>query len=172
MLVSVSESDCREDGKKIFSEMKDENEDGNKEGEKDWFLEAFLVGYRKEKDRRQRLKSAKEEREKKAMHRKKMEEEWRREEREKVENRMMGELISVKKTLEKVREEGKKLRLEIEELRKEEGLVKWIAELIKRMGKENVVNDYQVRNSGTIDELKVNEIRDIKEEENDEKIVK
>ena len=40
------------------------------------------------------------------------------------------------------------------------------------MGKENVVNDHQVRNSETIDELKVKEIRDIKEEENDEKIVK
>ena len=77
------------------------------------------MGYRKEKDRRQRLNSAKEEREKKAMDRKKIEEEWRREEREKLENRMMGELIGVKKTLETVREEGKKLRLEIEELRKE-----------------------------------------------------
>ena len=89
-MVSVSESDWCKNGRRIISEKKTGNDYGNKEGEKDWFLEAFLVGYRKEKDRRQRLKSAKEEREKKAMHRKKIEEEWRREEREKVENRMRG----------------------------------------------------------------------------------
>ena len=61
--------------------MKTENEDGNKEGEKDWFLEAFLVGYRKEKDRRQRLRAASEEKEKKAMNRKKLEDETRKEEK-------------------------------------------------------------------------------------------
>ena len=38
------------------------------------------MSYRKEKDRRQRLKSEKEEREKKAMDRNKIENEWRREE--------------------------------------------------------------------------------------------
>ena len=110
---------CGQNGGGIISDTKITGNDGNKEGEKDWFLEAFLVGYRKEKDRRQRLNSAKEEREKKAMDRKKIEEEWRREERKKLENRMMGELIRMKKTLVTVREEGKKLRLKIEELRKE-----------------------------------------------------
>ena len=60
------------------------------------------MSYRKEKDRRQRLKSEKEEREKKAMYRKKIENEWRREEREKFENSMMIELNCLNKTLETV----------------------------------------------------------------------
>ena len=77
-LGSVSESKWREDGGEIVSETKIKNENGNKKGEKDWFLEAFLVGYRGAKDRRQRLKARKEEREKKAVDREKIEMERRR----------------------------------------------------------------------------------------------
>ena len=52
------------------------------------------------------------------MDRKKIENEWRREEREKFENSMMMELNCLNKTLETVQKEERKLRLEVEELRK------------------------------------------------------
>ena len=160
-----------QNGGGVVSETKTTENDGNKEEEKDWFLEAFLVGYRKEKDRRQRLNSVKEEREKKAMDRKKTEEEWRREERSKFENKMMGELIRMKKTLVTVREEGKKLRLKIEELRKEvkeERLVKVIAEKINRVGKVKEANGHKARISEMKEELEVKENRENNEGENDE----
>ena len=56
-----------EDGDENISETKVENEDVSEEDEKDWFLEAFLVGYRTEKDRRKRVGAEKKEREKKAV---------------------------------------------------------------------------------------------------------
>ena len=43
-----------EDDDENISETKVESEDVSEEDEKDWFLEAFLVGYRIEKDRRKR----------------------------------------------------------------------------------------------------------------------
>ena len=52
------------------------------------------------------------------MDRKKIENEWRREEREKFENSMMMELNCLNKTLETVQKEERKLRLEVEELGK------------------------------------------------------
>ena len=157
MLASVSESGRCEDGTTISLETKIENEDENKEGEKDWFLEAFVVGYRKEKDRRQRLKAAKEEREKKAMDRKKLEEDSRKEEKEKFEKRMIGELINMKETLETLKEEEKRLRLEIEELRrevKEERPVKVIVEMKNRVGRIQGVSSPQVNDSDMKQEVK------------------
>jgi len=99
----------------------------------------------------------KEEREKKAMDRKKIEEEWRREEREKFENSMMEELNCMKKTLETVKKEEKKLRLEVEELKKkvkEEKLVKVIVEITNRVGRMKDVNDPQANDTEMIEEIK------------------
>ena len=67
-----------EDGDGNFSETKVENEDVSEDDEKDWFLEAFLVGYRTEKDRRKRVGAEKEERKKRAVAREKIENEQRR----------------------------------------------------------------------------------------------
>ena len=69
------------DGDENISETKVENEDVSEEDEKDWFLEAFLVGYRTEKDRRKRLGAEKEERKKREVPREKYEKERRREEK-------------------------------------------------------------------------------------------
>ena len=71
-LGSVSDFNWLEDGEGDISETKTKNEEESEKDEKDWFLEAFLVGYRMEKDRRQRLKAEKEEREKKAVAREKI----------------------------------------------------------------------------------------------------
>ena len=60
-----------EDGERDVSESKEKNDDESEEADRDWFLEAFLVGYRMEKDRRKRMGAKKEEREKKAMAEKK-----------------------------------------------------------------------------------------------------
>ena len=50
-----------------MSETKEKNDEESEEVDRDWFLEAFLVGYRMEKDRRQRMEAENEEREKKAI---------------------------------------------------------------------------------------------------------
>ena len=156
-LGSISESGWSEDGDEFNPETKNENWDGDEKDEKDWFLEAFLVGYRKEKDRRQRLKAEKAEREKKAMDNKKIENERRREEREKFENKMMMELDYVRKTLETLKEEEGMLRLEVEELRrniKEEKVVRVIVEIVNSADKTKEVNVCQVRSSEVKDEIK------------------
>ena len=64
-----------EDDDENISETKVESEDVSEEDEKDWFLEAFLVGYRTEKDRRKRVGAEKEERKKRAVAREKIEKE-------------------------------------------------------------------------------------------------
>ena len=122
-----------EDGDGNFSETKVENEDVSEDDEKDWFLEAFLVGYKTEKDRRKRVGAEKEERKKRAVAREKIEKERRREERENFENRLVMELKDMRNTLETVKEEKRKLRQEVEELRKlvrEEKIVKVVVEII------------------------------------------
>ena len=104
----------------------------NEEDEKDWFLEAFLVGYRMEKDRRKRLGAEKEERKKKEVAREKYEKERRREERVNFENKLMEELKDMKNTLETMEVEERKLRQEVEEMRrsmKEEKIVKIVVEI-------------------------------------------
>ena len=122
-----------EDGDENISETKVENEDVSEEDEKDWFLEAFLVGYRTEKDRRKRVGAEKEERKKRAVAREKMEKERSREERENFEKRLMMELKDMRNTLEIVMEEKRKLRQEVEELKKsvkEEKIVRVVVEII------------------------------------------
>ena len=49
-----------EDGERDVSESKEKNDDESEEADRDWFLEAFLVGYRMEKDRRKRMGAEKE----------------------------------------------------------------------------------------------------------------
>ena len=130
-----------------------ENFDAN-EDEKDWFLEAFLIGYKTEKDRRKRLGAEKEERKKKEVAREKYEKERRREERVNFENKLMEELKDMKNTLETMEVEDRKLRQEVEEMRrsmKEEKIVKIVVdsfseeELRKRWDaltrKENLDNE-------------------------------
>ena len=122
-----------EDGDENISETKVESEDVSEEDEKDWFLEAFLVGYRTEKDRRKRVGAEKEERKKRAVARERMEKERSREERENFEKRLMMELEDMRNTLEIVMEEKRKLRQEVEELRKsvkEEKIVRVVVEII------------------------------------------
>ena len=156
-LGSVSEPKWREDGAGKNSETRIEDEN-----EKDWFLEGFLVGYRKEKDRRekdrkQRIKAVEEERKKKEIDSEKIVMEWGREEREKFENRMMEELNGMKKTLETVKEEAMKLRLEVKELRKEveeEKLANEIVEATNGRRKMQEVNGPQVRENVMEKELK------------------
>ena len=134
-----------------------ENEDEDKEDEKDWFLEAFLVGYRKEKDRRRRLRAASEEKEKKAMNRKKLEDEMRKEEKEKFEEEIVGKLNNIKETLDTLKGEERKLRLEIEELRrevKEERPVKVIVEIKNGVGRIQGVSGPQVNDSYMNQEVK------------------
>ena len=83
----------------------------------------------------------------------------------------MGELIRMKKTLVTVREEGKKLRLKIEELRKEvreERLAKVIAEKINRVSKVKEANSHEARVSEMKEELEVKENRENNEGDNDE----
>ena len=117
-LGSVSETDWREDaGENSETRIVDVSE-------KDWFLEGFLVGYRKEKDRRekdrkQRIKALEEERKKKEIDSEKILTEWKREEREKFDNKMREDLNDMKKTLGTVMEEAMKLRLEVKELKNE-----------------------------------------------------
>ena len=117
-LGSVSETEWREDaGKNSETRIVDVSE-------KDWFLEGFLVGYRKEKDRqekdrKQRMKTLEEERKKKEIDSEKIVTEWKREERERFDNKMMEDLNGMKKTLETVMEEAMKLRLEVKELKNE-----------------------------------------------------
>ena len=127
-----------EDGDGNFSETKVENEDVSEDDEKDWFLEAFLVGYKTEKDRRKRVGAEKEERKKRAVAREKIEKERRREERENFENRLVMELKDMRNTLETVKEEKRKLRQEVEELRKsvrEEKIVRVVVEIVNRADK-------------------------------------
>ena len=143
MPANFSEPECCENGGEIISETENKNEHEDKEAEKDLFLQAFLIGYKKEKDRRQRINAAREEREKKEIDKRRIDEEWRREEREEFENRMMKEMVNVKRTLEARGEEEKKLRVEIEELRKESkegGLVKVIVEIVGGVGSVKEIN--------------------------------
>ena len=130
-----------EDGDENISETKVENEDVSEEDEKDWFLEAFLVGYRTEKDRRKRVGAEKEERKKRAIAREKIEKERRREERENFENRLVMELKDMRNTLETVKEEKRKLRQEVEELRKsvrEEKIVRVVVEIINGAKEDDI----------------------------------
>ena len=127
-----------EDDDENISETKVESEDVSEEDEKDWFLEAFLVGYRTEKDRRKRVGAEKEERKKRAVARERMEKERSREERENFEKRLMMELKDMRNTLEIVMEEKRKLRQEVEELRKsvkEEKIVRVVVEIVNRADK-------------------------------------
>ena len=82
--VPIPNSQCNwlNNGESDVSETKEKNDEESEEVDRDWFLEAFLVGYRMEKDRRQRMEAEMEEREKKAIAEKKIEKERRREERE------------------------------------------------------------------------------------------
>ena len=121
-----------EDGDENISETKVENEDVSEEDEKDWFLEAFLVGYRTEKDRRKRVGAEKEERKKREVARERFEKDRRREERAKFENKLMEELKELRNTIEAMKEEEGKLRQEVEELRKsvkEEKIVRVVVEI-------------------------------------------
>ena len=109
-----------------------ENFDANEDDEKDWFLEAFLIGYKTEKDRRKRLGAEKEERKKREVAREKFEKDRRREERAKFENKLMEELKELRNTIEAMKEEEGKLRQEVEELRKsvkEEKIVRVVVEI-------------------------------------------
>ena len=109
-----------------------ENFDANEDDEKDWFLEAFLIGYKTEKDSRKRLGAEKEERKKREVAREKYEKERRREERVNFENKLMEELKDMRNTLETMKEEEGKLRQEVEELRmsiKEEKIVRIVVEI-------------------------------------------
>ena len=132
-----------EDGERDVSELEEKNDDESEEVDRDWFLEAFLVGYRMEKDRRKRMGAEKEEREKKVLAKKMIEKERRREERENFEKSLMKELIDMRKTLETVKEEEEKLRLEVEELKesnKEEKIVRVIVEIRNGDDKMKEVN--------------------------------
>ena len=136
----IPNSQCNwlNNGESDVSETKEKNDDESEEVDRDWFLEAFLVGYRMEKDRRQRMEAEMEEREKKAIAEKKIEKERRREERENFEMCLMKELKCLRNTIETMKEEEVRLRLEIEELRKsskEENTVKVIVEIVNREDK-------------------------------------
>ena len=127
-----------EDDDENISETKEKNDEESEEVDRDWFLEAFLVGYRMEKERRQRMEAEVEEREKKAIAEKKIEKERRREERENFEMCLMKELKCLRNTIETMKEEEERLRLEIEELKKsskEENTVKVIVEIVNREDK-------------------------------------
>ena len=94
----------------------------------------------------------KEEREKKALAKKMIEKEQRREERENFEKSLMKELIGMRKTLETVKEEEEKLRLEVEELKKsnkEDKIVRVIVEIRNGDDKMKEVDISQV-SSGVI----------------------
>ena len=132
-----------EDDDENISETKEKNDEESEEVDRDWFLEAFLVGYRMEKERRQRMEAEVEEREKKAIAEKKIEKERRREERENFEMCLMKELKCLRNTIETMKEEEVRLRLEIEELKKsskEENTVKVIVEIVNRDDKTKEVN--------------------------------
>ena len=133
--VPIPNSQCNwlNNGESDVSETKEKNDKESEEVDRDWFLEAFLVGYRMEKDRRQRMEAEKEEREKKALAKKMIEKERRREERENFEMCLMKELKCLRNTIETMKEEEVRLRLEIEELKKsskEENTVKVIVEIV------------------------------------------
>ena len=127
-----------------------ENFDANEDDEKDWFLEAFLIGYKTEKDRRKRLGAEKEERKKKEVAREKYEKERRREERVNFENKLMEELKDMKNTLETMEVEERKLRQEVEEMRrsmKEEKIVKIVVEIRNGDDKVTEVDIPQIVNN-------------------------
>ena len=122
----------------------------NEDDEKDWFLEAFLIGYKTEKDRRKRLGAEKEERKKREVAREKYEKERRREERVNFENKLMEELKDMKNTLETMKEEEGKLRQEVEELRKsmkEEKIVRIVVEIRNGADKVTEVDIPQIVNN-------------------------
>ena len=88
-LGSISEYNWCEDGEGVFSsETKSRNENGSEEEENDWYLKGFLVGYRREKNRRHRLMIDQEERAKKECEMRREEKEWRREVRDMIEKEM------------------------------------------------------------------------------------
>ena len=131
--IPISQCNWLNNGESDVSETKEKNDEESEEVDRDWFLEAFLVGYRMEKDRRQRMEAEMEEREKKAIAEKKIEKEQRREERENFEMCLMKELKCLRNTIETMKEEEVRLRLEIEELKKssrEENTVKVIVEIV------------------------------------------
>ena len=105
------------------------------------WLEGFIVGRRTEVNRRNRVKAEQEERARIALERKKIEKEWEREKRDNIVIDMRKELEYMKQTLVSGREERRKLRLEVEELKrkpKEERTVKVIVVLTNDVSKGKV----------------------------------
>ena len=84
------------------------------------------------------------------MNRKKLEDEMRKEEKEKFEEKIVGELTNIKETLDTLKGEERKLGLEKEELRwevMEEWPVKVIVELRDGVGRIQGVSGLQVNDS-------------------------
>ena len=88
---------------------------------------------------------------------KKEEREWRREERDKIEKELNNELDGLRWTIESVKEDGRKLKLEIEDLRKkfeEERFVKDMVGMTNGLIEEKVNSASQESNTEMSDKIR------------------